>query len=188
MFIFVVCVLFLIKLWWPKNKSIIDVLNWIAIKRIPQIPVKVCEHLCPLPCAEMYSAGQFSLTEIIYKLRLQTWQNNACCKKLWLSFDKVFFYNMRCFVLFVIAVCILLPRSPCEKDLCHLGSPLPQDKSHKTSKSPSYWGVEERSNFSSGWSRPWAKGGGGGGLDLLALSAIFPSVISSFFTQNGPLP
>ena len=26
--------------------------------------------------------------------------------------------------------------------------------------------------------------GGGGGLDLLALSAIFPSVISSFFTQN----
>ena len=35
----------------------------------------------------------------------------------------------------------------------------------------------------------------GGGLDLLALSAIFPSVISSFFTQNkggpgppGPLP
>ena len=25
---------------------------------------------------------------------------------------------------------------------------------------------------------------GGGGLDLLALSAIFPSVISSFFTQN----
>ena len=24
-------------------------------------------------------------------------------------------------------------------------------------------------------------GGGGGGLDLLALSAIFPSVISSFF-------
>ena len=24
----------------------------------------------------------------------------------------------------------------------------------------------------------------GGGLDLLALSAIFPSVISSFFTQN----
>ena len=39
------------------------------------------------------------------------------------------------------------------------------------------------------------RGGGGGGLDLLALSAIFPSVISSFFTQNkggpgppGPLP
>ena len=34
-------------------------------------------------------------------------------------------------------------------------------------------------------------GGGGGGLDLLALSAIFPSVISSFFTQNkggGPGP
>ena len=38
-------------------------------------------------------------------------------------------------------------------------------------------------------------GGGGAGLDLLALSAIFPSVISSFFTQNrggggppGPLP
>ena len=37
--------------------------------------------------------------------------------------------------------------------------------------------------------------GGGGGLDLLALSAIFPSVISSIFTQNkggggppGPLP
>ena len=29
-----------------------------------------------------------------------------------------------------------------------------------------------------------ALGGGGGGLDLLALSAIFPSVISSFFTQN----
>ena len=26
--------------------------------------------------------------------------------------------------------------------------------------------------------------GGGGGLDLLALPAIFPSVISSFFTQN----
>ena len=37
-------------------------------------------------------------------------------------------------------------------------------------------------------------GGGGGGLDLLALSAIFLSVISSFVTQNkggggsGPLP
>ena len=39
-------------------------------------------------------------------------------------------------------------------------------------------------------------GRGGGGLDLLALSANFPSVISSFFTQNegggagptGPLP
>ena len=36
-------------------------------------------------------------------------------------------------------------------------------------------------------------GGGGGGLDLLALSAIFPSFISSFFTQNkgvgaGPSP
>ena len=34
------------------------------------------------------------------------------------------------------------------------------------------------------------RGGGGGGLDLLALLAIFPSVISSFFTQNkgaGPL-
>ena len=37
---------------------------------------------------------------------------------------------------------------------------------------------------------------GGGGLDLLALPAIFPTVISSFFTQNkgggdgppGPLP
>ena len=36
---------------------------------------------------------------------------------------------------------------------------------------------------------------GGGGLDLLAMAAIFPSVISSFFTQNkgrgrppGPLP
>ena len=34
--------------------------------------------------------------------------------------------------------------------------------------------------------------GGGGGLDILALLAIFPSVISSFFTQNkgggaGPL-
>ena len=31
---------------------------------------------------------------------------------------------------------------------------------------------------------------GGGGLDLLALSVIFPSVISSFFTQNkgGPGP
>ena len=28
------------------------------------------------------------------------------------------------------------------------------------------------------------RGGGGGGLDLLALSAIFPSVISSFFTQS----
>ena len=27
-------------------------------------------------------------------------------------------------------------------------------------------------------------GGGGGGLDLLALPAIFPSVVSSFFTQN----
>ena len=27
--------------------------------------------------------------------------------------------------------------------------------------------------------------GGGGGLDLLALSAIFPSVISSFYTQKG---
>ena len=34
----------------------------------------------------------------------------------------------------------------------------------------------------SGGARPWAKGGPG--LDLLALSAIFPSVISSFFTQN----
>ena len=38
-------------------------------------------------------------------------------------------------------------------------------------------------------------GGGGGGLDFLALSAIFPSVISSISTQNkggpgppGPLP
>ena len=34
-------------------------------------------------------------------------------------------------------------------------------------------------------------GGGGGGLDLLAMAAIFPSVISSFFTQNkggGPSP
>ena len=32
--------------------------------------------------------------------------------------------------------------------------------------------------------------GGGGGLDLLALSAIFPSVISFFFTQSkgGPGP
>ena len=28
------------------------------------------------------------------------------------------------------------------------------------------------------------RGGGGADLDLLALSAIFPSVISSFFTQN----
>ena len=27
-------------------------------------------------------------------------------------------------------------------------------------------------------------GGGGGGLDLLAMAAIFPSAISSFFTQN----
>ena len=40
----------------------------------------------------------------------------------------------------------------------------------------------------SGGSRPWALrgvgGGGDGGFDLLALSAIFPSVISSFFTQN----
>ena len=26
--------------------------------------------------------------------------------------------------------------------------------------------------------------GGGSGLDLLAMAAIFPSVISSFFTQN----
>ena len=34
----------------------------------------------------------------------------------------------------------------------------------------------------SGGSRPWAKGGPG--LDLLAMTAIFPSVISSFFTQN----
>ena len=36
--------------------------------------------------------------------------------------------------------------------------------------------------------RGW--GGGVRGLDLLALSAIFPSVISSFFTQNkgGPGP
>ena len=31
------------------------------------------------------------------------------------------------------------------------------------------------------------RGGGGGGLDLLALSAIFPSVIFSFFTP-GPSP
>ena len=32
--------------------------------------------------------------------------------------------------------------------------------------------------------------GGGGGFDLLALLAFFPSVISSFFTQNnwGPGP
>ena len=29
-----------------------------------------------------------------------------------------------------------------------------------------------------------AGGGGGGSLDLLAMAAIFPSVISSFFTQN----
>ena len=28
------------------------------------------------------------------------------------------------------------------------------------------------------------RGGGGGGLDLLDLSTIFPSVISFFFTQN----
>ena len=28
------------------------------------------------------------------------------------------------------------------------------------------------------------RGGGGGGLDVLALLARFPSVISSFFTQN----
>ena len=28
------------------------------------------------------------------------------------------------------------------------------------------------------------RGGGGGGLDLLALLAFLPSVISSFFTQN----
>ena len=38
---------------------------------------------------------------------------------------------------------------------------------------------------------PWRRGGGG--LDLLAMAAIFPSVISSFFTQNkggegGPGP
>ena len=33
-------------------------------------------------------------------------------------------------------------------------------------------------------------GGGGGGLDLLAMAAIFLSVISSFFTQDkgGPRP
>ena len=31
-------------------------------------------------------------------------------------------------------------------------------------------------------------GGGGGRLDLLALPAIFPSVISSFFTQNKGVP
>ena len=32
-------------------------------------------------------------------------------------------------------------------------------------------------------------GGGGGGVDLLALLAFLPSVISSFFTQNnGALP
>ena len=36
--------------------------------------------------------------------------------------------------------------------------------------------------MTNGGSRPRAKGGPG--LDLLALSAIFPSVISSFFTQN----
>ena len=36
----------------------------------------------------------------------------------------------------------------------------------------------------SGGSRPLAKEGGGGGLDFLALLAFFPSVISSFFTQN----
>ena len=35
-----------------------------------------------------------------------------------------------------------------------------------------------------------AGGAGGGGLDLLAMAAIFPSVISFFFTQNkgGPGP
>ena len=34
------------------------------------------------------------------------------------------------------------------------------------------------------------EGGGDGGLDLLALQAFFPSVISSFLTQNdgGPGP
>ena len=40
--------------------------------------------------------------------------------------------------------------------------------------------------INSGGSRPWAEregGGGGTGLDLLALLAIFPSVISSIFTQ-----
>ena len=31
-------------------------------------------------------------------------------------------------------------------------------------------------------------GGGGPGLDLLAMAAIFPSVISSFFTQNKGWP
>ena len=35
----------------------------------------------------------------------------------------------------------------------------------------------------------WRGGGGGGGrLVLLALSAFPPSLISSFFTQNKPLP
>ena len=35
------------------------------------------------------------------------------------------------------------------------------------------------------------RGGGGGGLDLLAMAAIFPSVVSYFFTQNkggGQMP
>ena len=32
------------------------------------------------------------------------------------------------------------------------------------------------------------EGGGGGGLDLLALLAFFLSVISSFFTQNKGVP
>ena len=59
------------------------------------------------------------IAEMIYKLRLQTWQNNACCKKLSLTndfkFRKIIFFhnifkafnNMRCFVMFVTAVCIL---------------------------------------------------------------------------------
>ena len=35
----------------------------------------------------------------------------------------------------------------------------------------------------SGGSKPWAKGGGGGGLDFLALVALFPSVICSFLPK-----
>ena len=31
-----------------------------------------------------YSSAILAQTEIIYKLRLQTRQNNSCCKKLWL--------------------------------------------------------------------------------------------------------
>ena len=56
--------------------------------------------------------SSLSLTEVIYKQRLQAWQNNACSKDICWGIRNVksliiVFYNMRCFVIFVIAVCLL---------------------------------------------------------------------------------